>query len=196
MREPLYRQSFDAEALLRAHPPRFHHPHKEALFALAYPDRLRRLVLVDAAGLAGQKPPKIFRLARTPVLNQLVLHVTPRFLIRKNLEEVYGDDSLVTDALVDRYYAMTLRDGNRRALVDRLTGPADPDLDGRLHEIVAPTLILWGEGDVWIPPSFGQRYHEGIRGSTLVVFPGAGHVPMEEIPEPTVRAADAFLSAI
>jgi hypothetical protein len=38
MREPLYRLAFDAALLLREHPPRFHHPHKIALFEMAYPN--------------------------------------------------------------------------------------------------------------------------------------------------------------
>src|SRR3954454_1892115 len=38
MREPLYRRTFDAAALLREHPTQFRHPHKAALFEIAYPD--------------------------------------------------------------------------------------------------------------------------------------------------------------
>ncbi len=38
MPEPLYREIFDAQTLLRDHPPQFRHPHKAALFQLAYPD--------------------------------------------------------------------------------------------------------------------------------------------------------------
>lgn len=38
MREPLYRRNYDAAKLLREHPPKFQHPHKQALFEIAYPD--------------------------------------------------------------------------------------------------------------------------------------------------------------
>jgi len=136
--------------------------------ALANPERARRLVLVDAAGLSGQTPPPIFRLAQTPVLNQLLTVISPRFLVRRNVEQVYGDPSRTTDALVDRYHAMLLRAGNRRALVDRFTGPRDPDLDDRLDEIHAPTLLLWGALDTWIPLSFGRRPIGGMKSSNLV----------------------------
>lgn len=162
--------------------------------ALAYPDRVRRLVLVDAAGLSGQTPPPIFRLAQTPVLNQLLTVISPRFMVQRNVEQVYGDPSRITETLVDRYHAVLLREGNRRALVDRFTGPRDPDLDSRLDEIHAPTLIEWGSVDPWIPLSFGRRYESGIAGSELRVYEGLGHVPMEEDPAATVRDADAFLS--
>jgi hypothetical protein len=37
MGEPLYRVTFDAALLARENPPKFHHPHKSALYELAYP---------------------------------------------------------------------------------------------------------------------------------------------------------------
>jgi pimeloyl-ACP methyl ester carboxylesterase len=161
--------------------------------ALESPARVRKLVLIDAAGLSGQKPPPIFRLARTPVLGQLLRFVTPRFLVAKNVREVYGDPARVTDAVVDRYYALARREGNREALLARLNGAQDPPLDDRLGEIVAPTLIEWGGRDSWIPPVFAARLAGGIRGSRVVTYPDAGHVPMEEIPAETAADAEAFL---
>ena len=162
--------------------------------ALAHPDKVRRLVLVDAAGLSGQSPPPIFRLAQTPVANRLLTVISPRVLVRANVEQVYGDPSRVTEALVDRYHAVLLREGNRQALVDRFTGPRDPDLDDRLDEIRVPTLLQWGARDVWIPLEFGRRFERGIAGAELRVYDQLGHVPMEEDPDATVRDADAFLS--
>lgn len=88
-------------------------------FALDYPARVRKLVLIDAAGLSGQRLPGIFRLARTPVLNRLLRWVTPRMIVKKNVAEVYGEPSRVTDELVDRYYDLLRREGNRQATIDR-----------------------------------------------------------------------------
>ena len=165
-----------------------------AELVLAHPQQVRRLILLDAAGLTGHTPPPIFRFAQIPVLNKLLTLISPRFLVRGNVEQVYGDPNLVTDELVDRYQAILLREGNRQALVDRLTGPPDTELDSRLGQIRVPTLIQWGALDTWVPPSFARRFESGIAGSELRMYAGVGHVPMEEAPEATVRDADAFLS--
>jgi pimeloyl-ACP methyl ester carboxylesterase len=162
-------------------------------FALEHPDRVNKLVLVDAAGLAGQRRPATFRFAQIPILGRLLKVATPRWLIRKNLLEVYGDPSHVDEALVDRYDRLTRAEGNRSALFDRLNGPPDPDLDGRLAELKLPVLLVWGERDRWIPVSFGERFAAGVQGAKFIVLPGLGHVPQEEDPETTAREVDRFL---
>jgi pimeloyl-ACP methyl ester carboxylesterase len=163
--------------------------------ALDHPAYVGRLVLVDAAGLSGQRLPKIFRLAGTPVLNRLLRWVTPRAVVRSNVEEVFGDPSRVSESLVDRYYDMTRREGNRQATIDRFTNLSDPDLDDRLKEIHVPVLLEWGERDIWIPLSFAHRFRDGIAAAILVTYADAGHVPMEELPERTAEDADRFLGA-
>ncbi len=164
------------------------------MFALAHPERVRKVILVDAGGFAPMPPPPLFRLAQTPILGPfLILHVTPRFVVRRNLEGVYGDPSRLTDAVVDRYWAMVRRAGNRGAMLARITGPPDPNLADRLGGLELPVLIQWGELDRWIPLSDAHGFQRGIAGAELRVYPGGGHVSMEELPEATARDADAFL---
>jgi pimeloyl-ACP methyl ester carboxylesterase len=163
--------------------------------AAAHPDRVERLILVDSSGYPP-KPRSVpigFRIARMPVFNRLMQTTLPRRIIESSLENVYGDPSKVTPELVDRYRDMTLRAGNRTAVVHRLaqgyTGSRD-----HIRGLQLPTLILWGGRDRLVPPEHGQAFAQDIAGSQLVMFDSLGHVPQEEDPSTTVAAVQAFLA--
>lgn len=166
--------------------------------AAALPQRVRQLVLVDAAGypMAPQSIPIGFRIARIPGLRRLAEVVLPRGVIQASLRNVYGDPSKVTPELVDRYYELTLREGNRQALAYRFDQMQKADVDKGLAAIRAlklPTLILWGGKDRLIPVENGLRFAADIVGSQLVVFDDLGHVPQEEDSQRTVQALRKFL---
>ncbi len=165
--------------------------------ALADPARVAGLVLVDAAGQAFEPEslPIGFRIARMPVLRQLMRWVLPRRAIEDSVIDVYGDPSRITAALVDRYYELTLREGNRVALMQRMEQLAPGPVE-RLPEIQVPTLILWGGKDRLIPPRWGEAFHQAILGSRLVVFPKLGHVPQEEDPAATLAALRDWLPLV
>lgn len=163
--------------------------------AVLAPVRVARLILVDPAGadFVPQSLPLGFVVARTPGLNRLAEWMLPREVVEGSVENVYGDPARVTPELVERYYQLTLREGNRRALRIRME-QLEPGagIEG-LKTIRAPTLILWGGRDRSIPPSVARVFTESIEGSRLVEFPGLGHVPHEEDPAATVGAVREFL---
>ncbi|HEY5291558.1 MAG TPA: alpha/beta hydrolase, partial [Burkholderiales bacterium] len=164
--------------------------------ALAHPERIEKLILVDAAGYPFQSSsiPIGFRIARIPVLNRLMEFTLPRRLIESSVRNVYGNPGKVTPELVDRYFELTLREGNRRALVQRF-GQAPPGLHAdRIAALKLPTLILWGGRDRLIPPADAESFHRDIAGSRLSVFDQLGHMPQEEDPAATVAVAKQFLS--
>jgi pimeloyl-ACP methyl ester carboxylesterase len=164
--------------------------------ALAHPQRIEKLILVDAAGYPFQSRsiPIGFRIARIPVLNRLMEFTLPRRLVGSSVRNVYGDPGKVTTKLVDRYFELTLREGNRRALAQRFEqAPAGLHPD-RIAALKLPTLILWGGRDRLIPPADAENFHRDIAGSRLRVFNELGHVPQEEDPAATVAVARQFLS--
>ena len=63
-----------------------------------------------------------------------------------------------------------------------------------LSSITAPTLLLWGEHDVLVPPAIGRVLREEIAGARLLVLRGAGHVPMYERPDTLNEALVRFLA--
>lgn len=163
-------------------------------YAASHPVQVRKIILVDAGGFPQDKKPMVFNLARTPVVNKLLTYVTPRAIFKKSLEEVYGDPSKISDSLVTRYFEMGLRAGNREAFVQRINQATVADTK-QLHMISVPTLIMWGEDDRWIPVANGEKFHQAIEGSDLIVYPHLGHVCMEEDPASTSRDAMNFLAA-
>ena len=159
------------------------------------PQRVTQLILVDASGYAftPEHVPAGFQAARVPGLNKIAEYLTPRAVVEDSVRDVYGDPSRVSGALVDRYFELLTREGNRHALNVRLR-EIDTDLaPGRIRTLQVPTLILWGAADRLIPPVNAQKFHADIAGSQLVVFPGLGHVPHEEDPVTSVAPVRAFL---
>lgn len=166
--------------------------------AVADPTRVDALVLVDSAGypFAATSVPIGFRAARMPVLRSLVRWITPRFVVASSVRNVFGDRSRVSDALVDRFYELTLREGNRDALIERFS-QSTPGADAaQIRSIHVPTLILWGEHDRLIPPARGAQFHRDIAGSTLVLLPGLGHVPQEEDPAQSLAPVQQWLAQL
>jgi pimeloyl-ACP methyl ester carboxylesterase len=163
--------------------------------ALAEPERVDRLVLVDALAYprSASKVPIGFIVASVPGLNRVMDYVLPRPLVEGSVRSVYGDPSLVTPALVDRYYELALRDGNRAALRSRFADLPDEDDAQRVKSLRLPVLLLWGGRDQLIPISAADRFLADIPGSRLVTFPDLGHVPHLEDPVATVQPVLAFL---
>lgn len=164
-------------------------------FALKYPAVAQKLILIDASGypVKATSVPIAFKMANTPVANKLLTFITPRFMGKASVENVYADKSKVTEALVDRYFELTLRAGNRQGLVDRMQMFLDSAAHKRIPEIQQPTLLLWGEQDYLVPIASAHRFQEDLLNDTLVILPNLGHVPMEEDPERSLESVLAFL---
>ena len=164
--------------------------------AVARPARVSRLILVDAAGYPRQSSsvPIGFRLAQVPALAPLMARLLPRRMIESSVQNVYGDPTRVTDELVERYYQLTLRAGNRQALVQRFQQAPAGDSQDLIRQVRQPTLILWGGRDGLIAPANAERFKADIAGSRLVIFEQLGHVPQEEDPALTLPVVQGFLA--
>lgn len=173
--------------------------------ATTRPDQVLSLNLIDAAGAPQIIPrqlesertsntsssPWIFRAMKNPIFSQLFLKCTPKFLFSMNIQDVYGDPEKIRAHTIDRYYDLMLREGNRQATLDRLSIPRESTFD--FSRLEMPIVIMWGDQDQWIPVSNAMEFKKAIPQANLVVFEGAGHVPMEEIPTQSVAEYLSFL---
>jgi pimeloyl-ACP methyl ester carboxylesterase len=173
-------------------------PHRVAArFAIEHPQRLTHLILVDAGGMptkAERDPGLGFRLARMPVVQNLMLYVTPRNVFEDTLKTAIVDDKLVTAEMVDRHWELNRREGNRAASLKRFQMPFDTFVQDNAAKITTPTLILWGELDTLTPPDMGEAYAGAIKGSRLIVYNNIGHILMEEAADDSAQAVREFLT--
>jgi len=165
--------------------------------AVLNPARVEKLVLIDASGynFESQSVPIGFRLARMPLIKNIVQDVLPRSVVESSVNNVYGDPSRVTPELVDRYFELATREGNRNALMERMRQLQPGTLAERITDITQPTLILWGKKDRLIPLRYGEQFQKDIAQSKLVIWEELGHVPHEEDPALAAKAILDFLGA-
>lgn len=159
-------------------------------YALARPERLAGLVLVDAGGAPRLEEAKGnigFTLARIPGVSTVLSAMVPRALIDRSLRQSVSNQAVVTDAAVDRYWELLRYPGNRVATGMRFATPSEPFTPAQLAAIRVPTLIIWGADDGLIPVSSARWLATRIPRARLEVLPGIGHLPMEEAPDATVR---------
>jgi pimeloyl-ACP methyl ester carboxylesterase len=154
-------------------------------YAIYQPAKVRGLVLVDAAGLPPAKKTTGaigFKLAQMPIINRLLTIITPRELVKKSLQDAYGDTGKVTDSLTTQYFDMLTREGNRQALIDRMRQGWQVTDSNFLTKVEAPTLIVWGSKDRLIPVENAELFQQKIKNNQVHIWENLGHVPMEEDP--------------
>ncbi len=172
-------------------------------YALAHPERVDALILVDSAGWPDtrtdpENAPLVFRLLANPFAASLLRDLDTTRLTRDALVSSFpAHPALVDDAMVARYTELSRAPGHRDVLLQLMSGNArtyaTPE---QLAALSAPVLILHGARDVLIPLENGQKFKDAIPQSELVIFEGIGHAPQEEIPEDSAMAVHEFLYRI
>ncbi|MFL6214840.1 MAG: alpha/beta fold hydrolase [Blastocatellia bacterium] len=159
-----------------------------AAFALAHPEKVERLVLVDAAGFAM---PKDFDPRTLNALNP-----STREQAKTILSMIFYNKQYTTDAAVDMMLTRRVAAGDGytvQRFIDSIAHGEDM-LDGRLGGIKQPTLIVWGREDQLTPMWMAERFKKEINGSEIVVFDKCGHVPQMEKAAEFNAAVMKFLS--
>lgn len=142
-----------------------------AAFTAAFPDRVDRLVLVDAAGYA---PPKDLDTRTFYGLNP-----TTREGMTVLVAKVFYSKAFQTDAAIEQAIAARLAagDGYTISSITESIIRGEDFLDDAVKTIKRPTLIIWGRQDGLVPLAEGEHFNKDIAGSKLIVFDQCGHVP-------------------
>ena len=164
-------------------------------FTIEYSEIVDKLILIDAAGypMKSKSIPLAFKIAQIPIIQNIFTIISPRFIAKASVENVYKNKTKVNEELIDRYFELTLREGNRQAFVDRFKVKSDTTTYKKIKLIDQKTLILWGEQDELIPSQMGHLFHNDLQNDTLVILKNVGHVPMEESPIESLIPVIEFL---
>lgn len=171
-------------------------------YALANPDKIEALLLLDASGMPlreGETQPPLnlgFRLLRNPVVRFLMQHFTPRAAVERSALQSVSVKSVMSEETVDRYWELLRLPGNRKAAARRAMIKREPHYADQVQNIVAPTLVIWGAEDQLIHASAAQTFDERMPNAEVAIYDGVGHLPMEEAPDQTAADIDAFLDRV
>lgn len=166
-----------------------------ATCALDYPQRVQKLVLIGTVNNNRPLNYKLMRVFGSPVFGDVVspLLIGSRRLLRRRMKRVYDRHEWALDERrVDARHLPLRAAGTQRAIIRTVRRWDAERISREAHLIHQPTLLLWGENDREIPLADGERLHEQIPGSRLIVFLNCGHVPQEEYPEEFTKIVADF----
>lgn len=154
-----------------------------AELATRYPQRIRKLALICAAGLRvpGSPMTDIF-IAPPAEARHLVFYDGNSDLAKMFMPDVSSPEVLEN----------TLKAREASARVGWNPYFCNPKLRDRLYRVTVPTLVIWGDSDRLVPLAHGKAYQEGIAGAKLVIIDKCGHAPPFEKPAETMKALREF----
>lgn len=166
------------------------------MVAAGQPRRVERLVLIDPAGfnlMPKDRPALLRAAAATP--SWLDRFPLPASVLKMGLGQVFHDPAVLTDERLAEYLAPLRRPGalasSRSMMASAAITPAQFGDEAR--RVAAPTLVLWGRNDRWIPLRDADRFTAAIPGARKVVVDRCGHLPQEEKPAETLALLNGFL---
>ncbi len=164
--------------------------------ALTYPERVRGLVLVDAAIYTGGGSPAWIR----PLLNTPQMRRVGPLLARRIQSwgrdfgrSAWHDPSKIPSDYWEHYERPLQAEHWDRALWELTRSSRPSAVSDRLSELTMPTLVITGDDDRVVPTEQSVRLAESLPDAALVVIPECGHVPQEECPDAWLTAVEAFL---
>jgi pimeloyl-ACP methyl ester carboxylesterase len=166
--------------------------------AARYPDRVDRLILVDAAVLPNPMT-TIGRIYQLPYVGEFLNAIPGNAVVKSNIKSLwFYDPKKVTDEYVEEVARPLAIKGTPAGMMyilrNVLKDPyVQPEAE-KLAQYGKPILIVHGRQDKAVPLERSEKLNAMWRGSRLVIFEQAGHTPHEEYPEKFNRLALGFLS--
>lgn len=126
-----------------------------------------------------------------PIFSRPLLAIAPRWVFTALASQAVSPRAVMTSARINALWDFNHMEGTREATVLRFAAARSAVKD-HLADIVTPTLILWGNEDRLVPVEAAREFNAAILNSKLVVYPGVGHMPQEEVPDESAAEARRF----
>lgn len=159
--------------------------------AASHPDRVRKLVLANAASGYGGAPAEV----RAKRLQERISHMDdlgPEKLAETRSRALLGPNA--SEAAVEKVKAVQ-RKLNPDAYKQAAYMLAHGDLLGDAARIVAPTLVMCGSADQVTPEAGNRKIADAIKGARYRSLPNLGHISYVEDPEMFAGVLTDFLAA-
>jgi pimeloyl-ACP methyl ester carboxylesterase len=166
-----------------------------AYYASEYPDNVKSLALIDAAGVESRIPSTMLQRYRESGENLLLFRTPEEFGELMSL--LYYEEPEIPKRLQHYFVERATADfAFYEAMVEDILGGGLNLLEGRLSDIQAKTLIIWGANDEMTHVSSVEKFENGIAHTTTVIIDQCGHAPFLEKPQETERAYRSFLAEL
>ena len=155
------------------------------LIAVNYPERIRKLVLIDTVCFDSWPIPEFLPLQQAGAEEAMSLAALLT-MMRGFMPQGVHNKAVMTDDVIDLYLAPWSTEAGKKALFRnfrRLNPEYTLAIAGALRHLPHDTLILWAEQDVFQKPAYAGKLQETIPNARLVWIKEAGHWLMEEKPE-------------
>jgi pimeloyl-ACP methyl ester carboxylesterase len=166
------------------------------LFAQRHPDRVERVAAIDAIPLLpGFTWPAGARWLRRPAIGEMMMGSLSRRMLARLLRHASATSAAWPDARVTAIWEQ-FDQGTQRAILRLLRSIDERSLAAAgldLGSLERPVLVVWGEQDSWLDPSFADAYARALPEATVERVADAGHWPWLDQPELRARLA-AFVA--
>ncbi len=164
-------------------------------FAGRYPHKVDKVILLDSAGFFFVPPPVLLSMG-LPLSGWMVsMTPVPRKVMYSTIRTTYSRKERLSKEVMDRYYDLFMRAGNRAAgaaVLRFIRNHAGFDT-APLKKITQPVLIMWGRNDAWIPVAHAEKFAKALPQASTIIYDNCGHMPMEELPAESAADALRFL---
>ncbi|CAH0254297.1 2-hydroxy-6-oxononadienedioate/2-hydroxy-6-oxononatrienedioate hydrolase [Peribacillus sp. Bi96] len=160
----------------------------------SHPDLVEHAILLAGSGYQPSYSEKMKMVSYLPFFSFGIKRYLQKSGIEKNLKNVVHDPAMIDDEMRQGYLGPFIKKHDIFRALGRMLRDKEIDLlKEELADIHTPCLLIWGRHDRVVPVNIGQRLHDDLPNSELVVLEDSGHLLPEEKPEEVYRLIKGFL---